>query len=115
MGFLSSLFPPATSAEEAHEAARRRDVVILDVRERSEWKAGHAPRSTNIPLAKLQSRLGELSESRRYVTVCRSGARSRRAAAQLRKAGFDALNLTGGMRAWTRAELPLEPRNGRII
>ncbi len=43
-----------------------------------------------------------------------SGSRSRSATAQLRRAGLDAVNLKGGMIGWSRAGLPLEPRNGRI-
>jgi rhodanese-related sulfurtransferase len=115
MGALSFLFPPSTSAVEAHEAARRREAVILDVRERREWKAGHAPGAKSIPLSTLASRLGELAPDRRYVAVCRSGSRSRSATAQLRKAGLDVVNLKGGMYGWRRAGLPLEPRNGRIV
>ena len=115
MGVLSFLFPPSTSAEQALEAARRRDVVILDVRERHEWKAGHAPGAKNIPLSTLGSRTAELARNRRYIAVCRSGSRSRSATARLRSAGLDVVNLKGGMHSWKRAGLPLEPRNGRIV
>ena len=46
MGLLSSLFPPSTSAQEAHEAVQRREAVLLDVRERHEWKANSATPTT---------------------------------------------------------------------
>jgi rhodanese-related sulfurtransferase len=115
MGVLSFLFPPSTTADQAHEAAQRRDAVILDVRERHEWKAGHAPGAKNIPLSKLHARAGELRAGQRYIAVCRSGSRSRSAVAQLQRAGLDVVNLKGGMHGWKRAGLPLEPRNGRIV
>lgn len=115
MRLLSLLFPPSTTAVDAHEAVKAREVVILDVRERHEWKAGHAPGAKNIPLSTLRVRTDELARDRRYVAVCRSGSRSRSAVAQLRAAGLDVSNLQGGMHAWTRAGLPLEPRNGRIV
>ena len=115
MGLLSSLFPPSITAEEAHERAGRRDAVILDVRERREFRAGHAPGSKNIPLSTLAKRTHELPTQRTYVAVCRSGNRSRAATAQLRSAGFEVLNLKGGMHAWRRAGLPMEPRTGRVI
>jgi rhodanese-related sulfurtransferase len=115
MRILSALFPPSTTAADAHDAAKRRRLVILDVRERNEWKAGHAPGSKNIPLSKLGTRVRELPTDRRYAAVCRSGARSRSATAQLRRAGLDVVNVKGGMNAWRRAALPLEPRNGRVI
>jgi rhodanese-related sulfurtransferase len=115
VGVLAFLFPPSTSAEDAHNAAKQRDVVILDVRERHEWKAGHAPGSKNIPLSTLNKRTAELARDRRYIAVCRSGSRSRSATAQLRSAGLDVVNLKGGMHSWKRAGLPLEPRTGRIV
>lgn len=114
MGLRSFFFPPSLSAAEAHEAAQRREAVILDVRERHEWKAGHAPGAKHIPLSQLQARSGELRADRQYIAVCRSGSRSRSAVARLRGAGLDAVNLRGGMHGWARAGLPLEPRNGRI-
>jgi rhodanese-related sulfurtransferase len=115
MGLRSFLFPPSTTAADAHERASRREVVLLDVRERHEWKAGHAPGSKNVPLSTLAKGTHELPEHRTYVAVCRTGSRSRTATAQLRGAGFDVLNLKGGMHAWRRAGLPLEPRGGRVI
>jgi rhodanese-related sulfurtransferase len=111
VSLLAGLFPPSTTAAEAHEAA----AVILDVRERGEWKAGHAPGSKNIPLSTLAKRMHELQPGRRYVAVCRTGSRSRSAVARLRGAGFDVVNLKGGMHAWVRAGLPLEPRGGRVV
>jgi rhodanese-related sulfurtransferase len=115
MSLLSFLFPPSTTAAETYEAAKAREVVILDVRERHEWKAGHAPGSKNIPLSKLHARTNELAADRKYVAVCRSGSRSRSAVGQLQRAGLDAVNLKGGMQSWKRGGLPLEPRNGRIV
>lgn len=114
MSLRSFLFPPSTTAADAHEAAIAREIVILDVRKRHEWKAGHAPGSKNIPLSKLHARTNELAADRRYVAVCRSGSRSRSATAQLRRAGRDVVNLKGGMHGWQRAGLPLEPHSGRI-
>ncbi|MFI5066551.1 MAG: rhodanese-like domain-containing protein [Streptosporangiales bacterium] len=46
------------------------------------------------------------------VTVCRSGARSARAAALLAREGREVVNLSGGMRAWARAGLPVVASGG---
>jgi sulfur dioxygenase len=81
-------------------------VQVLDVRESEEFShgLGHIQGALLVPLGQLQARLGELSRERPVVTVCRSGARSARAAAMLTKAGFaDVANLSGGMLRW-RAE-----------
>jgi rhodanese-related sulfurtransferase len=74
---------------------------LLDVREADEWDAGHAPEAVWIPMGDLQQRVDELPRDRRIVVICRSGARSHRVAGVLLGAGFDAVNLDGGMRAWS--------------
>ncbi len=81
-------------------------VQVLDVREPEEFEhgLGHIQGALLLPLGQLASRLEALSHERPIVTVCRSGARSARAAAMLVKAGFnDVANLSGGMLRW-RAE-----------
>lgn len=97
----------------AAELADRGEAVILDVREQREWDAGHAPAALHIPLGELPQRLAELPRDRRVVAVCRSGGRSSTAVKALRGAGLEAENLDGGMNAWRRAGLPLDPADGR--
>jgi rhodanese-related sulfurtransferase len=99
---------------EAAAVLDAKSAVALDVRERTEWDAGHLPVSRHIPLGDLGSRMSELPRERTIVVVCRSGNRSRTATAALRRAGFDAENLDGGLKAWQAARLPLEPPGGRI-
>jgi rhodanese-related sulfurtransferase len=77
--------------------------VLLDVREPVEWAEGHAPGALLIPMGDVQARLGELPSDPRIVVVCRSGGRSRAIADALRARGYDVVNLTGGMCAWTAA------------
>jgi rhodanese-related sulfurtransferase len=74
--------------------------LLLDVREADEWDAGHAPEATWIPLGEVPARVDELPRDSRIVAICRSGSRSRALAAALVEAGYDAVNLDGGMRAW---------------
>ena len=81
--------------------------TLLDVRERDEWVAGHAPDAVHIPLGELTERAGELPSGARLLVVCHSGGRSARATAWLNRAGYDALNLDGGMVEWARAGLPV--------
>ncbi|WP_425559985.1 rhodanese-like domain-containing protein [Kitasatospora paranensis] len=52
------------------------------------------------------------------MAICRSGNRSRQAAALLTARGVDAVNVAGGMRAWAEAGLPVTTtggQNGRVI
>ena len=85
--------------------------VLLDVREVDEWAAGHAPGSVNLPLSRFHP--DRLPEAARLLCVCRSGARSGRAVAALRNAGYDAVNVSGGMNAWQADGLPIERADGR--
>ena len=90
-----------------------RGAFLLDVRERGEYSAGHAPRARNVPLGQLPALLGNVPTDRTVVTVCRSGARSARAARLLTRSGYDVVNLAGGMHAWRRAGLRVVAGGGR--
>jgi len=81
--------------------------LLIDVRELGEWDEGHAPDAVHLPLGELTARAGELPKTGRLLVVCHSGTRSARATAWLNGAGFDAVNLDGGMAAWARAGLPV--------
>lgn len=81
--------------------------LLLDVREQNEWDAGHAPTAQHLPLGALQTEWTSLPRDRRIVIVCRSGRRSATATAALVGAGIDAVNLTGGMQAWSAAGQPV--------
>ena len=86
------------------------EALVLDVREDSEWAVGHIPDARHIPLGKLTTRMGELEKfkTRPIVVNCRSGHRSNRACALLKKAGFENVhNLSGGIIAWEQASLPI--------
>ncbi|MCD2192094.1 rhodanese-like domain-containing protein [Actinomycetospora endophytica] len=84
--------------------ARRRldsgEAVLVDVREPSEWEAGHASGALHRPLADLDP--AEFA-GRSVITTCRGGGRGTRAAEALTDAGVDAANLGGGLRAWSEA------------
>jgi rhodanese-related sulfurtransferase len=95
----------------ALQLINHKNAVVLDVREQSEYDAGHVLNSKLIPLGKLKERLGELEKFRDQpiVVVCRSGNRSGTACSLLGKQGFtQAYNLAGGVLAWQKDKLPLE-------
>lgn len=102
--------PAATTAQVSARAAvslLEDGAVLLDVREPGEWRSGHAPQATPIPMGEVQARRHELAEAKRIVVVCRSGGRSAAITGALRAHGYDAVNLTGGMCAWTAAGFPV--------
>jgi rhodanese-related sulfurtransferase len=90
------------------KAERALDLVrdgasLLDVRENSEWKSGHAPGAIHVPLGNIDQAPRRLKQGRPVVVMCASGMRSRTAAKHLRGLGFDAASLSGGIGAWQRA------------
>jgi len=102
---------PLVSAEEAHELVDA-GALLLDVREADEWEAGHAPEATWIPMSDLNARAGELPRTGRIVSICRSGSRSHAVAAALIGAGYDAVNVDGGMRAWAAEDYDVVAADG---
>ena len=85
-------------------AAATSKATVLDVRNRSEWQAGHVPGARHIPLAELPARLEELRGSGPLLVHCQGGSRSAVAASVLQAAGFDDVtNLSGGYGAWAAA------------
>ncbi|HEX9950877.1 MAG TPA: rhodanese-like domain-containing protein [Rubricoccaceae bacterium] len=86
---------------------------ILDVREPAEYEAANIDGAL-IPLGELPSRLNELDAHRDdavLVVHCRSGSRSARAVEFLHQNGFtNAVNLAGGIHAWSDAIDPTLPK-----
>ena len=117
MSFLSNLFgPPLPSIEVTAVQAKLNEKpkpLVLDVREPSEYAAGHIAGSTLIPLPQLAGRMGQLPKDREIICVCASGSRSSSAARHLMKHGYTVLNLSGGMSRWQRAGLPVKKGKGK--
>ena len=83
---------------------------VLDVRNLEEIAICRIEGSTVIPLPELAGRLGELDPKARIVVHCKSGARSLKAIALLRQAGFtDLTNLSGGILGWIKDVDPSLP------
>jgi rhodanese-related sulfurtransferase len=91
---------------DAHDA----DLVVLDVRERDAYQAGHVPGARLLPRGQLELRVNEElpDPTVRILAVCEFGRVSTLAAATLRQIGFQrAIALDGGMKAWREAGYPL--------
>lgn len=91
---------------QARMGGNSRDLVVLDVREKDAFEAGHVPGAVNLPRGQLELRVNtELPDPTvRIVTCCEFGKISTLAAATLRDLGFGrAVALDGGMKAWREA------------
>jgi glyoxylase-like metal-dependent hydrolase (beta-lactamase superfamily II)/rhodanese-related sulfurtransferase len=108
----SSVVPFVSLAElQSRQAARANDFVILDVREKDAFVAGHVPGAKHLPRGQLELRVNdELPDpTMRIVVYCEFGKISTLAAATLRQLGFmRAAALDGGMKAWREGGFPVE-------
>ena len=99
--------PPA----QATQLINREDAVVSDVREANEYGTGHVLGAKNVPVARMETAGAEFvkKKDRPVIVYCDSGDRSAKALAALKKQGFTrAANLSGGIKAWQDAGLPVE-------
>ena len=97
-------------AELAERIGAENAPLILDVRSRREYAAGHIPGAVHIPYDKLAGRLGEIDgdKAAEVVVYCQTGQRAVFAADVLARAGYtNVRNLEGHMRSWRRAGYPI--------
>ena len=73
---------------------------VLDVRNPDEHAEARVPGVVLIPLPELESRVDELPDTGQVYVICRSGARSARAAELLATRGIAATTVAGGTQAW---------------
>jgi rhodanese-related sulfurtransferase len=96
------------SAQEASQKVKKeRNVVLLDVRTDTERKKSSIKGSFHIPITSIASSSGELKKFKdaEIICYCSTGNRSLNAAAKLKKLGFNASNLKGGILRWNAAGL----------
>ena len=93
------------TVDELAEKLEQDKHVLIDVREPSEFAAGHVKGAVNVPLGQLANRLGEFDPCAETYVICQSGHRSVTGAKLLMKAGFTHVySVKGGTSAW-RGEL----------
>ena len=103
------------SRTELVERAGRGDVVVLDVRPREEFLAGHIPGALSVPLDQLDAALARLPRTSRIVAYCRGPycVLAPQAVERLRAEGFSARRLEDGMPEWRLAGLPVAAGDDR--
>jgi len=88
-----------------------RPLTLLDVRNPQEYEIARIDGALLIPLHELRDRLGELDPAADLVVHCHHGGRSAQAVQFLRQMGFaHAVNLAGGINAWSLEIDPAVPR-----
>lgn len=100
----------SVSVQQLVDLVNRENALVLDVRDKKEYEAGHIVDAINIPYSALESRLSELKnyKERRLIIVCKMGQHSGTAGTLLRKNGFEQVSrLTGGVAEWRNQNLPV--------
>lgn len=98
------------SVQELVDRVNREGAVVVDLRERKEFDAGHIVGAINIPYASLESRVEELRKfaDKPIIVACRMGQHAGAAGTLLRKQGFKNVSrLAGGMAEWLNQNLPV--------
>lgn len=97
------------SVQEAKDMLDKGDVLLIDVREPNEYRAGHVPGAQLIPLSTLPTHAGELDDEKPILFVCGVGQRSALACEYAAAAGKTNLyNLDGGTEGWVKSGLPVD-------
>jgi len=102
----------AFAAVSAMQAVRlmNQGALVIDLRSKDLYDAGHIGDARNVPVAELESQAETLKKWRdkNVITYCDSGANGASAARSLIKLGFTKVfNLQGGLNAWVKDNLPL--------
>lgn len=98
------------SRDDLLHRARSGEVVVLDVRPREEYEAGHIPGAVSIPVEELADKLDDIPADQEIVAYCRGSycVLAHDAVRLLNARGRSARRLADGMLEWRLAELPVE-------
>ncbi len=108
--YQQSKLGKSVSTQQAVMLINRADGVVLDIREKKDYSAGHIVDAIHIPLAKLADRRNELEKykSKPIIVTCKLGQHSAEASKILQQAGFTQVSrLFGGISEWRAQNLPL--------
>jgi Rhodanese-related sulfurtransferase len=91
-----------TPLEILQEMEKRRDMMMIDVREPVEVKICHIENARHIPMGEIPAKIDELPKDKDLVVFCHMGVRSKQVMNYLRKNGFTRVyNLKGGIDRWS--------------
>ena len=81
---------------------KKKDFVLLDVREKFEFNIASIPNSIHIPMMEIPSKLNELNPEKEIVVLCKSGIRSAKVCEFLCQNNYHTVkNVSGGIKAWS--------------
>jgi len=91
-----------TPLELVQEMEKRKDLLMLDVREPTEIQICHLENAMHVPMGQIPSKIDDLPRNKDLVVFCHMGVRSKQVMHYLRKNGFTRVfNLKGGIDRWS--------------
>jgi len=103
-GSASDFQTPAITAQDLYNRQEGADrLLVIDVRDRAEYKTGHVPGAVNIPQKKLERQLDKLTDANGVVLYCINGSRTRLAEQTLIENDVaNVFHLEGGLLGWRK-------------
>lgn len=98
------------SPDDARREVEGGGAILIDVREESDWREGHARGATHLSRGEIELEIEEQIPDVKQPIICYCGGGSRSAlvAESLQKMGYENVrSLAGGLRAWKEAGLPM--------
>jgi rhodanese-related sulfurtransferase len=104
--WLSFKAVPQISVQSLHKQLNEdaHHFFLLDVRTHTEWKLSHIPASHSLPVFKMN--ITEIPTDKTIICICLTAHRSTPVVRELIRDGYDAYELSGGMRHWWKHKLP---------
>jgi rhodanese-related sulfurtransferase len=99
------------SPAEARKQVEGGEAILIDVREESDWREGHAPGATHLSRGVIELEIEEQVPDLKKPIICYCGGGSRSAlvAESLQKMGYENVrSMAGGFGAWKQSGLPSE-------
>jgi rhodanese-related sulfurtransferase len=96
--------------DEARTQVESGEAILIDIREENDWREGHAQGATHLSRGIIELEIEEQIPDLKQPIICYCGGGSRSAlvAESLQKMGYENVrSMTGGLRAWKEAGLPL--------
>jgi rhodanese-related sulfurtransferase len=118
MAFGCGYDGPTIDADQLRDRLKdpKNESLVVDVREKSEYRSGHVPGAVNLPLKYLGNEVEALAEAKGdVIVICNTGRRATAAAKLLQGIGVTVILVKDGMDVWKSREYPIEKKTRRRL